>query len=60
MNVQDVQLQAQAINTLTKQVNPQYKGIIEEKDIKNYQEMLDKIHKNLLDSQHFLPVQDRT
>ena len=55
-----MQLQAQAVNTLTKQVNPQFKGVIEEKDINNYQEMLDKIHTKLLDSQHFLPEQDRT
>lgn len=60
VNVQDVQLQAQAVNTLTKQVNPQFKGVIEEKDINNYQEMLDKIHTKLLDSLHFLPEQDRT
>ena len=36
VNVQDVQLQAQAVNTLTRQVNPQFKGVIEEKDINNY------------------------
>ena len=48
------------MNTLTKQVNPQFKGVIEEKDINNYQEMLDKIHTKLLDSLHFLPEQDRT
>ena len=41
------------------QVNPAFKGTIEDKDINNYKEMLDKIHRNILNSQHFLPVQDR-
>ena len=57
--MQDVQLQGQGVNTLSKQINPQFKGTIEEKDITNYSEMLDVIHTNLLESQHFLPEQDR-
>ena len=43
VNVQDVQLQGQGINSLSKQVNPAFKGAIEEKDITNYAEILEKI-----------------
>ena len=58
VNVQDVQLLGQGINTLSKQVNPSFKGVIEEKDITNYSEILDKIHKHLIESQQFLPAQE--
>ena len=58
VDVQDVQLQGQGINTLSKQVSPAFKGVIEEKDITNYASMLDKIHIHLNESQHFLPEQE--
>jgi len=60
VNIQDVFLQGKGINRLSEQVNPAYKGTIDEKDITNYQELLDKIHRRLLESQNFLPEQDRT
>lgn len=60
INIQDVVLQGKGINRLSEQVNPAYKGQILEKDIADYQELLDKIHRRLIESQHFLPEQDRT